>query len=200
MRLRVVSGKVNFRGRLYREIVDMEEDMEKRYLLSTLDSILLRIAAHGTTRGSTLVVRETLDVSRLEAWIELRSGKTSSAFNTYLDHIGVKRPQILSSELRLRIGKLYGTLHERIEHSTCEINLGCARSQGLPKPDLTTWERPCPTVALNLESTAPPKRSYNYPEAGEWVLVMPYASGEPIVELFRGDFTLLYYLMSPGYL
>ena len=197
MGLRVVSGKVNFRGRLYREIVDMEEDMEEGNSPSVLDSIMRRIAAHGTTCGSTLVVRETLDASRLEAWIELRSGKRSSAFNTYLDQLRVKRPRQLPSELRLHIMKLYGTMYHQILNSACEVNLACARSQGLPKADLTTWERPCPRWALRLESTTPPRRSYDYPEAGEWVVVITGPNrGAPIFRIFRGDSTLLYYLVS----
>ena len=195
--LRVVSGKVNFRGRLYREIVHMEEDMEEDKLKNGVNSIMRRIAAHGTTRGSTLVVRETVDASRLDAWIELRSGKTSSAFNTYLDHIGVKRPRQLPSELKLHIRKLYDNLHEKIQYRTCEVNLGRARSQGLPKPDMTTWERPCPQLAALLESTIPAKRSYNYPEAGEWVVVITDPNhGAPIVRILRGDSTLLYYVAS----
>ena len=204
MGLRVVSGKVSFRGRLYREIVDMEEgmveDMEEEIWevwSDSVDLIMRRIATHGTTRGSTLVVRETLDVSRLEACIELRSGKTSSAFDTYLDHLGVERPRQLPSELRLGIMKLYGTMEDRIDNSACEVNLGYARSQGLPKADLTTWKRPCPRLAVLLESTTPPRRSYNYPEAGEWVVVITDPNhAAPIVRIFRGDSTLLYYLAS----
>ncbi|KAK0508449.1 hypothetical protein JMJ35_008725 [Cladonia borealis] len=197
MRLRVVSGKVNFRGRLYREIMDIEEDTEGDNSSEIVNSTTRRIAAHGTTRGSTLVVRETLDASRLEAWIELRSGKTSSAFNTYLDHLRVERPRQLPSELRLDMTKLYGTMYDRTVDIGCEVNLGCARSQCLPKADLTTWERPCPRLALLLESNTPPKLSYNYPEAGEWVVVVedPY-HGAPMVRVFRGDFSLLYYLVS----
>ena len=193
IRLRVVSGMINFRGRLYKTIVDMGEDDSS----CSVHSIIQEIAAHGTTRVSTLVVRETFDASRLEAWIELRSGKTSSAFNTYLDDLGVESPRSLPSELKLHISKLYNTLYDRIDNTTCQVNFGRALSQGIPKPDLTTWERPCPTLALSLDSTAPPKLSYNYPEAGEWVVVVadPY-HGAPMVRVFRGDFSLLYYLVS----
>ena len=195
--LRVVPGKVSFRGRLYREIVHMEEEMEEEDSLEGVDLTMQRIAAHGTSRFNTIIVRETFDAWQLEARIELRSGKTSSAFNTYLDHFGVKHPRRLPSELNLHIRNLYGTLHTIIDHATCENNLGRARSQGLPKPDLTTWERPCPSLALILESTAPPKRFYNYREAGEWVLVFrDPVQRAPLLRVFRGDFSLLYYLVS----
>ena len=202
--LRVVPGKVSFRGRLYREIVHMEgeimhmeEEMEGENLSSGVDLTMQRIAAHGTSRVSTLIVRETFDASQLEARIELSSGKTSNAFDTYLDDFGVERPRRLPSELNLHIRNLYGTLHTRIGHATCDDNLGRARSQGLPKPDLTTWERPCRRLALMLEAAAPPKRFYNYPEAGEWVLVVRDSVHEaPLLRVFRGDFSLLYYLVS----
>ena len=194
MRLRVAPGTVNFHGRLYREIMDMEDSKTSDHFTS----IMPWVAAHGASRISTLVIRETLEASQLEAWIELRSGKTSSAFKTYLDLFGVERPQRFPSELKLHIRNLYGTLHTRIHHATCKVNLGRAQSQGLPKPDLTTWERPCPTLALSLDSTAAPKLSYNYPEAGEWDVVVadPSDHGVPMVRVFRGDFSLLYYLVS----
>ena len=193
IRLRVVLGNVSFRDRLYREIVDIGMS-EVPYISK---SVVPAVAAHGTSRVSTLVVRETLDASRLEAWIELRSGKTSSAFNAYLEHLGIERLGRLPSELRIHIRKLYGSLHKKIDHRTCEVRLGPVRSQRLPKPDLSTWERPCPSLAILLESTTPPKRSYNYPEAGEWILVMAGTkAGVATVELVRGNFTLLYYLMS----
>ena len=196
MRLRVAPGKVSFRDRLYREIVDMEESDVSDCCVS----IIPRIADHGISRICTLTVRETFDVSQLEAWIELSSGKTSSDFKAYLGHIGAEHPQRLPSEVRLQIRKLYGTLHERIDHETCEDNVGRVPSQGLPRPDLTTWERPCPSLALKWESTTPPKRSCNYPEAGEWVLVQTDAkNGALRVRLFRGDFTLLYHLVSVRY-
>ena len=194
MRLRVVPGKVSFRGRLYREIVDTEESLTSGPVRSgTYDLIMRKIAMHGPSRGCTLVIRETFDASQLEAWIELRAGRTSRAFNTYLNHREIW-PREFPSELRLRIAELYGTMYDQIDNNTCEVNLGSARSQSLPKPDLTTWERPCPCLALTIESTAPPRRSYNYPEPGEWVVVS--TDSGPMVRLFRGDFTLLYYLMS----
>ena len=191
MRLRVAPGKVSFRDRLYREVVDMEEsDVSDQF-----DSILPGIADHGISRICTLIVRETVDVSQLEAWIELSSRKTSSDFNAYLHAIGVKHRQILPSELRLPIKHFYGQMDEKIHHRTCEINLGCARSRGLPMPDLTTWERPCPSLALKWEANASLKRSCNYPEAGEWVLVQASKYDQGVM-IFRGDFSLLYYLAS----
>ncbi len=193
MRLRVVAGKVSFRDRLYRAIVDMEESE----LSDDSTSVMPSIAAYGTSRISTLIVRETLDASQLEAWIELRSGKTSSAFSTYLDHLGVERPRRLPSGLILQIRKLYDILPYRIDYGTCGVDLRRAPFQDLPKPDLTTWERPCPSLALLLEPTTSPKRSYNYPEAGEWVVVAVELKGAvPGVQCIRGDFALLYYLMS----
>ena len=203
MALRVVPGKVSFRGRLYREIMHMEGEimhMEEEMQVKSLwdvDMTMRRIAAHGPSRFSTIIVRETFDASQLEARIELRSGRISSAFNAYLDQLGVKRPRQLPPELNLHIRNFYGTLHTRIHHATCKVDLERAQSQGLPKPDLTTWERPCPTLALILESTAPPKLSYNYPEAGEWVVVVrDTKDGAPRVRLFHSDFSLLYYLVS----
>ncbi len=196
MALRVVPGRVSFRDRLYTEIVDIGESE----VSDDLNSVMSEVAAHGPSRISRLIIRDTLDASHLEAWIELRSGKTSHTFNTYLDQHGVERPQHSPSELRLRIRQLYGTLHERIDRSTCEVNLGRVQSQRLPKPDLTTWEYPCPSLAVLLESTTPPKRSYNYPEAGEWVVIeTDICERVPIVRLLRGDFTLVYYLMSIEY-
>ena len=193
MRLRVTPGSVSFRDRLYRKVVDMEESEISAYSAS----IMPWIAAHGTSRVSTLIIRETWDASQLEACIELSSGKTSSAFNTYLNHLEVERPRLLPSELRLQIRKLYGTLLHRIIYGTCAVDLGRARFQGRSKPDLTTWERPCPSLALRLESTTSPKRSYNYPEAGEWVVVVADMNGVvPRLQCIRGDFSLLYYLMS----
>ena len=115
MGLRVFSGKVSFRGRLYREIVDMEDDNPT----CTFDSIMPRIAAHGTSRVSTLIVRETFEASQLEAWIELRPGKTSSVLNTYVDQLGVERPRGLPSELRLHIRKLI------LARSTVLMKRGC---------------------------------------------------------------------------
>lgn len=149
IQLRVVLGKVSFRDRLYREIVDIA--MSEVPDLST--SVVPAVAAYGTSRVSTLVVRETLDASRLEAWIELRAGKTSSTFNDYLDHLGVERLRCLPSELRIHIRKLYGSLHKKIDRRTCEVSLGRVRSQRLPKPDLSTWERPCLSLAILLEWT-----------------------------------------------
>ena len=196
MRMRVAPGKVSFRDRLYREIVDMAESDNS----DEFASIISRIAVHGISRVCTLNVRETFDVSQLEAWIELRSRKTSSDFNAYLGHIVAQHPQRLRSELRLQIRKLYGTLHERIDHDSCEINVGRARSQDLPSPDLTTWERPCLSLSLEWESTSTLQRSWNYPEAGEWVVVQVDAENEALrVRLFRGDFSLLYSLMSDRY-
>ena len=193
MGLRVIPGKLNFRGRLYKGVVDMEEDD----FSFSVNSIMPSIAAHGTTRVSTLVIRETLDASQLEAWIELTSGRTSNAFNTYLDHLGIERPQTLPSEFRLHIRKLYGSLPEKFEDSTRHVNPGRARLQGLLKSDVTSRVGPCPIPALLLESTTFPKGSYGYPEAGEWVVVMvDRRLSAPIVSLFRGDFSLLYYLMS----
>lgn len=202
IQLRVAPGKVSFRERLYREIVDIV-DMEDTLVSDPSRPFLTRIADHGISRVSTLVVRETLEASQLEACIELRSGKTSSAFDTYLDRLGAQRPQHLTSELRLQIIKLYGNLYTTIDHGTCETNLGHSRSRDHPKPDLTTWGRSCPSLALNLESTAPPKMSYNYPEVGEWVVVHVYRNPPgyeaSMVRIFRGDFTLLYYLLSLKY-
>ena len=204
MRLRVISGIIIFRDRLYKTIVDMGEDDSS----GPVDSIMSKIAAFGTTRGSTLVVRETFDASRLEAWIELRPGKTSSAFNTHLAHLGIERPQKSPSELRLHIRKLYENLRKTIDYNTCvvEIEIERVRCQGLPKPDLTTWERLCPYSALALDSTVPPHRSYNYPEAGEWVVVVADKIRDSkrrleiaTVRLYRGDFSLLYYLLSLDY-
>ena len=193
IRLRVIPGRVSFRDRLYTEIVDMEESEPP----DSVPSVMRLIAAHGTRRVSMFMVRETFDASQLEAWIALRSGKSSSAFNTYLDHHGVERPRSLPSELGLQIRKVYGNLHRTIYHGTCEFNRGRARSQGLPRPDLTTWERPCPSLALVLESPAPPKRSYDYPEAGEWVVVTrENGIPAPTIRLFRGDFTLLYSIIG----
>ena len=185
MRLRVVPGMINFRNRLYREMMDMEDDMEEDHSIRAVDTIMRNITTHGTTRGSTLVVRETLDASRLEASIELRYRRTPTAFNTYY---------------KVHITKLYGTMYFQIDNIACEANLGCARSQNLPKADLTTWERPCPRLAVLLESNTPPRRSYNYPEAGEWVAVITDPNlGAPIVRIFRGDFALLYHLVSLNY-
>ena len=196
MGLRVVPGKVSFRDRLYKEIVDAGVAETS----NVFASIMPGIAARGASRISSLVIRETLDASYLEAWIELRCGETSNALNGYLDHLGVERPQHFPSELRLQIRDLYGNLHHSIYHSTCEVNLERTRSPDLPKPDLTTWERPCPSLTLTLESNAPPSRSYNYPEAGEWVVVVEDRIDEvTTVRLFRGDFSLLYYLMSNRY-
>ena len=174
-------------------------------------NVISCIGYHGISRVCTLIVRETFAVSRLEAQIELSSGKTSNDFNTYLDHLGVKHPRHLPLEITLQVRHFYGRLHEKLYRSTCEINLGRARSQGLPRPDLTTWERPCPSLALKWEATTSPKRYCNYPEAGEWVLVqlfadeqrfvdrVPVSPSRPekevydplLVRIFRGDFTLL---------
>ena len=202
MRLRVAPGRVSFRDRLYREIVDMEGSNVSEYSTSFLSGI----ADHGISRVCTLIVRETFDVSQLEAWIVLSSGKTSCDFNTYLDRLEIEHPRCLPSELRLQIRKCYGQLSENIGHRTCEINLGRARSRDLPRPDLTTWERPCPSLALSWEATTSPKRSCNYPEAGEWVGVQCFVDVKDeisdgqhlavIVRVFRGDFTLLYFLAS----
>lgn len=192
MIVRVIPGNVSFRDRLYREIVDIGKPGVPIH--SAL--VMPAIAAYGTSRVSKLLVRETLDASRLEASIELGSGKTSNAFGSYLDQLGVEHSQCLPSVLGLHIRMNYGSLIKRIDNIPCEVNLGRVRSQRLPKPDLTTWDRPCPTLALLLESTTAPKRSYNYPEAGEWVLVIKGFRGRTLVStLIRGDFTLLYYLM-----
>ena len=153
---------------------------------------------HGISRVCTLIVRETIDVSKLEACIELSSRKTSSDFNAYLGHIGVDLPQLLLSESYLHIRRLYGDLHMQIDHGTCEMDLGRPGSQNLPEPDLTTCGRLCPCLALVLESTALPKRSCNYPEAGEWVAVQTDSkNGAVRVRIFRGHFSLLYYLADP---
>ena len=195
MGFRLISGMINFRGRLYKTIVDMGEDD----LSCRVNPIMPMTAAHGTTRGSTVVVRETLDASLLEAWIELPFSKTLSALNTCFFNLGVARPRQLPSALRLHIRELIDNLRTTIDNSTCAVNLGHARCQGLPKPDLTTWERPCPNLALTLRPTAPPSRSYNYPEVGEWVLIVTkvtYEAQVVVFDLFRGDLTLLYYFKS----
>ena len=200
-RLRVAPGTVSFRDRLYREIVDIEdsEGSEGSEEFGLSDNthlsppVISCIADHGKCRVSTLIVRETFDVSQLEACIELISGKTLNASNSYMDPIGLEHPGRLPSAIRLHIRRLYGDLNMRIGRGTCEMDLGRAGSQNLPKPDLTTWGRLCPGLALILESTSPPKMSYNYPEAGEWVIMLKDAS---IVRLFRGDFNILYYLLS----
>ena len=192
MGVRVLPGKVSFRDRLYKGIVDMA------WSEVAAASIMPDIAAYGISRVGTFNVRETLNASKLEACIELRSGKTSSAFNAYLDHLKVERPERLTSEVRLHITSLYGNMYRSIDHETCKMSLGNVRSHDLPKPDITTWGHPCPSLALNLESQAPPKMSYNYPEVGEWVVVRRESdNGAVRVKIFRGDFSLLYYLMRP---
>ena len=194
MRVRVIPGRVSFRNRLYKEIVDIG----KPGIPVHSGSVMPAIAAHGTSRVSTLIVRETLNASRLEAWIELGSGKSSIAFTSYLSRFGIEHSLSMPLVLGLYIRKSYGALVRKIDHIPCQVNLGCVRSQRLPKPDLSTWERPCPNLALLLEPTAaPPKRFFNYPEAGEWILVIKdYIDRVTTLKLIRGDFTLLYYLMS----
>ncbi|MCJ1229433.1 hypothetical protein MMC12_006099 [Toensbergia leucococca] len=198
MRFRVVPGNISFHGRLYSEVID---DESVHYFNNTAS--VATIASYcGSRRSAELIVRETLHVSRLEAWIQVKRLRVPSKFSSYLEDCKdlVTRP-IQSqppAEPTISINiTLLSFSNQRILDLTCPQSRHKRHlTSGVENEAQGLLSCPSSTHELRMSSTNVIETFWPSPSSDEWVLIIGVTPAQGALEIMRGDLLLLYSLLS----
>lgn len=201
LRRRIVPGKIEYRGRLHKEVVDDIHVDDQHDGIETPIPLSVFADLYRPYSLPKLSIRETTESSRLEAWIQLGTVRTSEVQSLYYKAciafgIAPETPISLSQHT-IQIGRTFEDLNRNMLLRGRILDGG----RSIPETEVHAGTSAiCCTDAghrVKARSTNGLRDSVNCPEPGEWVLARCMTvNWRKTMELLRSDYVLYYCALS----